>query len=64
MLTFTNNQGFGVCLSTDDPKPTAGVQNGDMLLEMDTGKIYLFDEENSQWLEWTNGGSEENGGGS
>lgn len=63
MISFTNNEGFGVCLAADT-KPTEGVSNGDMILEMDTGKIYLFDEENSQWLEWTNGGSEENGGGS
>ena len=51
-VSFSNNQGFGVCLSTD-AKPTSGVSNGDMLLEMDTGKIYLFDAENSQWREWT-----------
>lgn len=63
MVTFTNNQGFGVCLEADTPKPTDGVRNGDMLLEMDTGKIYLFDQENSEWLEWTNGGEADGGGG-
>ena len=39
-------------LSTDDPKPTEGVQNGTSFFEMDTGKHYLFDEENQEWLEY------------
>ena len=38
-----------VCLSTDT-KPV-GVSNGSMLLEMDTGKIYVFDEQNNNWIE-------------
>ena len=38
----------GVCLSTDT-KPTAGVANGDMLLEMDTGDIYCYDADSSAW---------------
>ena len=38
-----------VCLSSDT-KPV-GVSNGSMLLEMDTGKIYVFDEANSTWRE-------------
>lgn len=35
------------CLSTDD-KPTRAV-NGSLLLEMDTGDMYAFDAENSEW---------------
>lgn len=38
----------GVCLSTDT-KPT-DLANGSRLLEMDTGKVYFFDEECGQWL--------------
>lgn len=38
------------CLSTDT-KPTAGIANGSLLLEMDTSKIYAFDEQNQTWLE-------------
>lgn len=38
-----------VCLSTDT-KPT-NVPNGTMCLEMDTKKIYVFDEANSTWRE-------------
>ena len=42
------------CLSTDT-KPTDGVANGSVCIEMDTGKVYMFDETNAEWLEW--GGS-------
>lgn len=38
-----------VCLSTDT-KPT-GLANGSICLEMDTGKFYVFDEENTEWTE-------------
>ena len=42
-------------LSTDDPKPTEvngkPVDNGATFIEMDTGKIYLYDQENEQWKE-------------
>lgn len=37
----------GACLSTDT-KPT-GMANGSSLTEMDTRKIYFYDEENEQW---------------
>lgn len=39
------------CLSTDTKK-TAGIKNGSVLLEMDTKKVYLFDEAGSTWREW------------
>ena len=39
-----------VCLSTD-PKPTDGIANGSMCIEMDTGKIYAFNEAGSAWVE-------------
>lgn len=51
----TNNikiyYGEGVCLSTDD-KPIGNVENGSKLIEMDTGKIYLYDAENERWREF------------
>ena len=37
-------------LSTDT-KPTENVNNGATYIEIDTGKIYMFDKENSQWKE-------------
>lgn len=39
-----------VCVSTD-AKPTDGITNGSMCLEMDTGKIYAFNEAASTWIE-------------
>ena len=54
MVTMTEYSGGNVqlvCLSTDT-KPTTGIANGSVCLEMDTGKIYLFDEANAEWLEW------------
>jgi hypothetical protein len=38
-----------VCLSTD-VKPT-GLANGSICLEMNTGKFYVYDEENNEWKE-------------
>ena len=35
------------CLSTDT-KPT-DVSNGSICIEMDTGSIYMFDEEGEEW---------------
>ena len=40
----------GKCLSTDT-KPT-DVANGSTLLEMDTGKVYMFDAAGETWLEF------------
>ena len=37
-------------LSTDT-KPTDNVQNAEYFFEMDTGKVFMFDEENKPWLE-------------
>lgn len=37
------------CLSTDS-KPTTGIANGSLLLEMDTGDIYAFNEAGSAWV--------------
>lgn len=59
---FTNNKAIyygqnkvlieAVCLSTDS-KPTDGIANGSMCLEMNTGKIYVFNEAGSAWVELT-----------
>ena len=39
---------FGLSM---DEKPVA-VNNGSLYIEMDTGKIYLYDAEGAEWLEW------------
>ena len=49
-----------VGLSTDIPKPT-NAGNGWIFSEIDTGKIYIYDAENSTWREWSGGSG---GGGS
>lgn len=40
-----------VCVSSDT-KPTTGVANGSICIEMDTGTIYFFDEANHVWRAW------------
>lgn len=40
-----------VGLSTDE-KPTENIGNGAIFIEIDTKKLYFFDEENQQWREW------------
>lgn len=47
-------------LSTDG-KPTGtyggvGIENGSSFLEMDTGKIYYYDEQNAEWVTGNGGG--------
>lgn len=56
---FTNNKAsyYGnnkvlieaVCLSSDT-KPTVGIANGSLCLEMDTSDIYAFNEAASTWV--------------
>lgn len=41
----------GVCLSTDT-KPTSDIENGSSLIEMDSGKLYFYDAESGDWVEW------------
>lgn len=38
------------CLSTDT-KPTAGIATGSVCTEVDTGAVFLFDEESGDWVE-------------
>lgn len=53
MITQDGNNYYG--LSTDSPKPTGTPTNGRCFVEMDTGKIYFFDEENGTWIEFGGG---------
>lgn len=36
---------------SSDTKPTQGVGNGSVFVEMDTSKLYFFDEQNTVWRE-------------
>ena len=38
------------CLSTDT-KPTEDIANGSILIEMDTGSIFMYDEAGAEWIE-------------
>lgn len=42
--------------NSDDTKPTENLANGSKLTEVDTGKTYLFDEDNEEWVEYSAGG--------
>lgn len=40
----------GACLAADS-KPTDGIANGSIIVEIDTGKIFMFNETGSAWAE-------------
>lgn len=40
------------CGLSADTKPTTGIANGSVFIEMDTSKLYFFDSANSAWREW------------
>ncbi len=54
MITVTPNEKcflfYG--LSSDEKPITPHIGNGSEFIEQDTGKIYFFDEDNQQWLEF------------
>lgn len=35
----------------DDEKPVSGIMTGSRFIEVDTGKVYLFDEVSANWIE-------------
>lgn len=41
-----------VCLSTDT-KPTEGIANGSTVIEMDTSKLFNFNQDGKAWAEWS-----------
>lgn len=47
MLSKSKQRSLYFCLAADAKPSAAG--NGDALIEMDTGKAYLYDAENSTW---------------
>ena len=42
----------GECLSTDNKPVDDTVFNGSKLIEIDTGKLYIYDGEGKQWVEF------------
>ena len=52
IVDFENNKQIANLFGTSgDSKPTTGYANGSTFLEVDTGKIYLFNESISSWVE-------------
>ena len=47
-----NNSILEVIGLSTDTKPTENITNGSIFIEMDTGKIYFYDKENTQWREF------------
>ena len=39
-----------ICLLSTDTKPS-NLANASLALEMDTGKVFIYDESNTQWIE-------------
>lgn len=52
-----------VCLSMD-VKPTTGIANGSVCLEMNTGKKFMFNEDSGEWVEVPSSGGGGGGGSS
>ena len=50
MVTYAHSNEFRG-LSTDT-KPT-NAKNGAIFVEMDTGKTWIYDEQNARWLNYT-----------
>lgn len=51
MITAVGEQTYEFRGLSTDPKPTKRVGNGSLFIEMDTGKVYIFDQENNEWKE-------------
>ena len=52
-----------IYIRSDEPKPSVA-QNGDCIIEVDTGKPYRFDAENAVWRNIRSGGGDGGDGGS
>ncbi len=50
MITPFNEKTYEYYALSTDEKPTEGVGNGSVLLEMDTCTVYIFDAQNKQWI--------------
>ena len=43
----------GACLSTDTKPTSDALMNGSKLMAMDTSTLYMYDEANKTWREWS-----------
>lgn len=47
MVSFIPEESM-CCLSTDT-KPAEGIENGQLIIEMDTNKTFMFSVDNKKW---------------
>ena len=55
-MVWTGNSGemlqmVEIFCNSTDTKPTEGLTNGSTCVEVDTGKLFLFDEKDGDWVE-------------
>ena len=60
-VSFLDSNGQTVQMSdlyglSTDTKPTTGLANGSIFVEVDTGKLFLFNEDTGEWSEISTGG--------
>ena len=49
---FSDNKKYVELYGTSsDSKPTTGIVMGSVFVEVDTGKVFLFNEDSSVWVE-------------
>ena len=51
MITATNEKTYEFRGLSTDEKPVERVGNGSIFIEIDTGKVFMFDEQNKVWKE-------------
>ena len=51
MITITNEKTYEFRGLSTDEKPVERVGNGSIFIEIDTGKVFMFDEQNKVWKE-------------
>ena len=50
MVTI-NKYAYDVRCRSTDTKPTEGIPNGSTCIEIDTGKLFLFDATSGEWCD-------------
>ena len=51
MITATNEKTYEFRGLSTDEKPVEKLGNGSVFIEIDTGKVFMFDEQNKVWKE-------------
>ena len=52
MITTINEKTYEFRGLSTDEKPVESAGNGSIFIEMDTGKVFIFDEQNKVWKEF------------